>query len=64
METPKQTHTIIVFPDRETWNTIEGCVIKVIDNEQFLDLCEDRVDAGDVPGDEINITDIFISGKK
>lgn len=64
MPNKKEKHAIVVFPDRETWNTLEGCVIKVIDSEQFTDLCEDSVDAGDIPGDEILISDIFIPGKE
>jgi hypothetical protein len=64
MPDKKEKHAIVVFPDRETWSTLEGCVIKVIDNEQFMDLCTDNVDAGDIPGDEIEISDIFIPGKE
>ena len=41
------THTIVVFPDGETWNTVEGCFIIVISDEQFKDLCHDRIDASE-----------------
>lgn len=43
------THTIVVFPDGETWNTADGCIIKVISDLDFKDLCDDRLDASDVP---------------
>lgn len=43
-----KTHTIIVLPDGTTWSTIDGCSICVVTDEQFKDLCEDRVDAGDL----------------
>ena len=36
-----KTHTIIILPDGETWNTISGCSIVVISDEQFKDLCLD-----------------------
>jgi len=42
-----KTHTIVVFPDGETWNTVEGCSIITISAEQFEDLCCDRIDASD-----------------
>lgn len=41
------TKTIVVFPDGETWNMVEGCSIIDISEDQFHDLCEDRIDAGD-----------------
>ena len=44
-----KTHTIIVFPDGETWNTADGSAIMVITDEQFRDLVDDRIDAGDIP---------------
>jgi hypothetical protein len=43
------THTIIVFPDGETWNTADGSAIMVVTDEQFRDLIEGRIDAGDIP---------------
>jgi len=50
---------IIVLPDGTTWNTVEGCSIKVITKENFDDLIEDCIDAGDVPAVvEINLADI------
>lgn len=55
----KPTHTIVVLPDGETWNTISGCSIVVIDAEQFEDLCADRVDASDLtPIVEIALSDM------
>jgi hypothetical protein len=32
-------HTIVVFPDGETWNTINGCYMCVVTDEQFTNLC-------------------------
>lgn len=54
MYKPK-TYTIVVFPDGQTWNTIDGCTIKIIHEEAFNDLVEDRVDAGDIPS-EVELT--------
>ena len=34
-------HTIVVFPDGETWNTINGCYMCVVNDEQFNNLCKD-----------------------
>lgn len=47
--TKASTHTIVVFPDGQTWNTIDGCTIRVIDRESFNDLIEDRIDANKIP---------------
>ena len=43
-----KTHTIVVLSDGQTWNTINGCSILVINDDQFDDLCNDRIDAGDL----------------
>jgi hypothetical protein len=52
----KPTHTIVVFPDGETWNTVEGCSIITITDEEFQDLCADRIDASDTnPSREIDL---------
>ena len=40
-----KTHTIIILPDGETWNTIGDCTIMVINADQFKDLCEDKIKA-------------------
>jgi hypothetical protein len=54
-----KTHTIIVFPDGETWNTADGSALKVITDEQFRDLVDDRIDAGDIPAiAEISLADL------
>ena len=54
-----KTHTIIVLSDGETWNTIAGCSICVISDEDFNDLCHDRVDAKDInPIAEIGLDSI------
>jgi len=54
-----KTHAIIVYPDGETWNTVDGCTIKVITDNEFQDLVEDRLDAGDVNSVmEIGLTDL------
>jgi len=41
------THTLIVFPDGETWNTADGCRLIVVSNETFREIVDDRVDAGE-----------------
>ena len=41
-------HTIVVFPDGQTWNTLDGCRILTITDESFGDLCDDRIDAGEI----------------
>ena len=51
-----KTHTIIVLSDGETWNTISGCSIMVISDDQFRDLCDDRISANDlIPSTEIGL---------
>lgn len=53
----KTLHTIIVFPDGTTWNTVEGCKILTITDEDFANLCDDFVDAKDIePLSEIILT--------
>ena len=52
------THTILVFPDGETWNTVDGCTIKVLSEDQFIQVCNDEIDAGDIDGlSEIQLGD-------
>lgn len=54
-----KTHTIVVLSDGQTWNTLNGCSILVINDQQFDDLCNDRVDAGDLmPLAEIGMADV------
>ena len=56
-----KTHTILVLPDGTTWSTINGCSIIVVTDEQFRDLCEDRIDAGDLtPINEIGLGDFTV----
>ena len=56
-----KTHTIIILPDGETWNTISGCSIVVINDEQFKELCEDQVKACEItPIVEIALTEMEI----
>lgn len=43
-----KNHTIVVLPDGETWTTIDGCSILVIDDSQFRDLADGRIDANDL----------------
>jgi len=51
-----KSHTIIVLSDGETWNTISGCSIMVINDDQFRDLCDDRIGANDlIPITEIGL---------
>jgi len=53
-----KTHTIIVLSDGETWNTISGCSIMVINDDQFRDLCDDRISANDlIPITEIGLNE-------
>jgi len=53
-----KSHTIVVLPDGETWNTLSGCSIVVINDQQFDDLCYGRIDAGDlIPIAEIGLFD-------
>lgn len=40
--------TIIVLPDGETWNTLDGCSICVITDEQYDLLCRGDTDAGNL----------------
>jgi hypothetical protein len=42
-----KVHTIIVFPDGETWNTVDGCTIKTIADPDFRALCDDAIDASE-----------------
>lgn len=37
--------TIIVLPDGETWNTLDGCSICIVSQEQFDRLCRGDIDA-------------------
>jgi hypothetical protein len=61
MKQPR-TYTIVVFPDGQTWNTIDGCTIKVIHETAFQDLVEDRMDAEDVPAEvELTLTERSIN---
>jgi hypothetical protein len=46
-------HTILVLPDGETWSTISGCSVLVITDNQFKDLCEDRIDARDLMATQV-----------
>ena len=56
-----KVHTIIVMPDGETWNTISGCSIVVINDEQFKDLCGDQINACEIKTIvDIDITEMEI----
>jgi hypothetical protein len=35
--------TIIVLSDGETWDTLEGCRIAIIDDDDFDDLAEGKI---------------------
>ena len=53
------TYAIIVFPDGETWNTVDGSSIKIISEATFRDIVDDRIDAGDAPCvAEISLADL------
>lgn len=52
--------TIIVLPDGTTWNTIDGCSICIIKDEDFDRLCNDQVDANDLePVAEIGLKEFY-----
>jgi hypothetical protein len=54
-----KVHTIIVFPDGETWNTLDGCTIKTITDEDFRSIVDDRMDASDAKAVvELQLTNI------
>lgn len=54
-----KTHTIIILPDGETWNTISNSSIVVINDKQFKELCEDRIRVSDItPIAEISLTSL------
>jgi hypothetical protein len=40
--------TIIILPDGETWSTIDGCEFVVIDNTQYIDLCDGNCSTNDL----------------
>ena len=40
--------TIIVLPDGETWNTIDGCSICTVTEEEFDRLCKNEIEAEDL----------------
>ena len=54
-----KTHTIIILPDGETWNTISNSSIVVINDKQFKELCEDQIRVSDItPIAEISLTSL------
>ena len=56
-----KVHTIIIFPDGETWNTISGCSIVVVNDKQFKELCGDQVKACEItPIVDIDLTEMEI----
>lgn len=49
--------TIVILSDGETWNTINGCSICVITDEDFDRLCRDEIGANDLnPVSEVGLT--------
>jgi hypothetical protein len=49
---------IIVLSDGETWETVDGQSICIITEEEYQDLCEDRISAARLsPMVEIGIKD-------
>lgn len=54
-------NTIIVLSDGETWNTITGCSICVITNEEFELLCLGSIDVNDLnPVSEIMLKEFTV----
>lgn len=52
--------TIIVLPDGETWNTIDGCSICTVTEEEFDKLCRDELGAGNLkPVSEIGLRSFY-----
>jgi hypothetical protein len=55
---------IIVLADGQTWETIDGQSICIITEEQYENLCEDRIDARDLnPMVEIGLKDFTLPHK-
>ena len=52
----KPTNPIVMFSDRQTWESLPGATIRFIDPMAWEDLVEDRVDAGDAPTTRDDIT--------
>jgi hypothetical protein len=49
------------MPDGETWNTISGCSIVIINDKQFKELCEGQVKAREItPIVDIDLTEMEI----
>ena len=44
----KKFHAIIVLSDGETWETLDGQSICIIDEEQYTKLCNDEISARDL----------------
>ena len=54
--------TIIVLNDGETWSTLKGCMILVVNDNQFDSLCRGECDPNDiVPAASIALEDIECS---
>ena len=52
--------TIIVLPDGETWNTLDGCSICIIKDDDYERLCTNQVDAHDLePVAEIGLRSFY-----
>lgn len=52
--------TIIVLPDGETWNTLDGCSICIIKDNDYERLCNDHVAAHDLePVAEIRLRNFY-----
>lgn len=50
---------IVVFPDGETWSEIEGCTVRIVDEESFYDLVDDRLDADETQAEVFDLSAIF-----
>lgn len=52
-------YTIVVLADGETWTTLDGCSICVINKKEFTELCDDHISASDLtPIVEIALKDV------
>lgn len=55
---------ILIMDDGETWSAPDGASICVISMEEYEDLCDDRIDTGDLnPIFELGLRDYTLESK-
>jgi hypothetical protein len=53
------TYTIVVLADGETWTTLDGCSICIINKKEYTELCDGYMDPPDLtPIVEIALKDV------